>query len=257
MADKDSDSKKFGDKYLGKLTGQLNTKAPVFGESLFAGAGTGTKNAWNQGTSFANSLISGGGYTAPMTTAMGKFGGLGDTYKGLATAYDPNSAAYQTLRGGIRDDVLTDVASLGASNGRYGSTSFNKGAAEGLGQALAGLDYTNMQNDVNNRFRAADSQAGIYSGMFDMGQRGIDNRQGAIDALSQIGAAQDANAQGALLGRADLFDRTKNAELDRLIKIGAAFGDPVGAANEAPFWQQGLGALLGFGGDAVRGGLFG
>jgi hypothetical protein len=253
----DSDSKKFGDKYLGKLTGQLNTKAPVFGESLFAGAGTGTKNAWNQGTAFSNSLISGGGYTAPMKSAMDKFSGLGGTYGDLATAYDPNSEAYQTLRSGVSDDVLTGVASLGASNGRFGSTSFNKGAAEGLGEALAGLDYGNMQNDINNRFRAADSQAGIYSGTFGMGQQGIDNRGGAIDALSQIGAAQDANAQGALLGRADLFDRTKNAELDRLIKIGAAFGDPVGAANQAPWWQQGLGAMLGLGGSALSGGMFG
>jgi hypothetical protein len=250
----DSKSKQFGDQYLNKLGNQLDKKAPVFGESLFAGAGTGTKSAWNAGTTFAKGLDASSGFGVGQRAAMDRFGGLGTKYGALSTAYDPNSEAYQTLRSGIRDDVLTDVASLGASNGRYGSTSFNKGAAEGLGEALAGLDYTNMQRDIDNRYRSLDSQAGIQSGLFGMGQTALGNEQNAIDMLTQIGAAQDANAQGALLGRADLFDRTKNAELDRLIKIGAAFGDPVGAANEAPWWQQGLGALIGLGGSALSGG---
>jgi hypothetical protein len=258
------------------------------------------------------------GLTSDQSSAMGNYGGLAGTYGDLGTAYDPNSAAYQTLRNNISKDTLASVASLGASNGRYGARSFNEGAAEGLGNALAGLDYSNMQNDINNRYRSADSQAGIYSNLFGMGQQGvgnqlaalggqgqtasaifgnelaglagqgnvansifandtaalngqqgaatslfnagqqgITNQQGAIDALGQIGAARDANAQGKLLGQADLFDRTKNAELDRLLKLGAAFGDPVAAANQPNWLQQGLGALLGFGGSALSGGVFG
>ena len=298
----DSQTKQFGEKYLDKLTGQLDRKAPVFGESLFAGAGDTTKNAWATGANNARSLVNSGGFTDPMRSAMNTFGtvgagygalagnggfsagqreamgnlrGLGDTYGELATAYDPNSAAYRTLRGNLSDDVLTDAASLGASNGRYGARSFYEGATEGLTNALAGLDYTNMQNDVNNRFRAADSQAGLYNNLFGMGQQGIgnqfaalagqqgaatslfgagqqgiENTQGAIDRLGAIGAAQDADAQGRLLGRADLHDRRTGAELDWLTQIGAAFGGPgaaTGAADQPDWWQQ----LLGYGVNAA------
>lgn len=302
----DSDSKKFGDQYLGKLTDQLNTKAPVFNKSLFAGAGDATKNAWNAGTQFSNGLNASGGFGTGQRSALDSLGGvfsgygsvadnngltdaqsgamtglsgLGSAYGDLAGAYAQDAPGYQALRAKLTDDTLTGVGSLFASNGRYGSDIMGESAAEGLGTALAGLDYGNYQNDVNNRYRAADAQRGIFGDTFNMGQTGVGNtlaglggqaatagqqfgmgqtalgnQQGAIDALTQIGAARDADAQGALLGQADLYDRTKNAELDRLLKIGAGFGDPVGAANQAPWWQQGLGALLGFGGSALSGG---
>lgn len=310
MADdsKDSQSKQFGDQYLGKLSGQLDMKAPVFGKSLFTGASGVTKDAWQAGNQFSNQLIGNdgfgtgqrgamdslggvfsgygavadnGGLTAGQTGARDGLAGLGSQYGALGTAYDPNSEAYQTLRGGISDDVLTEVASLGSSNGRFGSRSFNEGAAEGLGQALAGLDYGNMQNNINNQYRSLDSQRGIYGDTFNMdqtgtgnvlaglggqaatagqqfgmGQTALTNEQSAIDGLAGIGAARDADRQGERLGQADLFDRKKNAELDRLIKIGAAFGDPAGAANEAPWWQQMLGYVAGNAGKAISGGAF-
>lgn len=267
----DSQSKEFGTTYLDKLGNQLDKKAPVFGQSLFAGAGDATKNAWSTGNTFGKSLVSSNGYGNGQLAAQNSLGGvfsgygnLGSQYADLSDAYDPNSEAYQTLRSGISDDVLTEVGSLGASNGRYGSRSFYDGASKGLGEALAGLDYNNMTNDVNNRYRSLDSQAGALGGQaatagqqFGMGQQALTNKQSAIDLLTQIGAAKDANAQGKLLGKADLYDRTKNAELDRLIKIGAAFGDPTAAANEAPWWQQLLGYVAGNAGQAARIGLGG
>jgi hypothetical protein len=250
----DSQSKQFGNRYLDKLGTQLDKSAPVFGESLFAGPSSNTQHAWNYGSAVANNLVNSGGFGIGQQDAVNGLGRVGQGYAGLAGAYDPNSAAYRTLRSELSDDVLTGAASLGASNGRYGAKSFYEGASEGLGNALAGLDYTNMQRNVDNQYRSLDSQAGVQSALFDAGQTALTNRNDAVDRLTGIGSAIDANAQGALLGRADLYDRTKNAELDRLIKIGAAFGDPVGAANEAPWWQQGLGALLGFGGSAISGG---
>jgi len=303
----DSKTKKFGDRFIDKLGGELKRPAPVFGESLFAGAGDATRNAWSTATGNANELIASGGYTAPMTSAMstfgdvsrgygdiaragltpeqraamGDYGGLEDTYADLSTAYDPNSDAYKRLRGNIRDDTLTDVASLFASNGRWGSDIMSESASEGVADALAGLDYTNMQNDVNNRYRSADSRAGVLSNLFtmgqtevgnrmgalsgqqgaagaqfDAGQAGINNRNAAIDALAAVGAGQDADAQGALLGRADLYDRRKGAELDRLAEIAAIFGGngPVDASNEAPWWQQIAGYIAGNAGRAIGGG---
>jgi hypothetical protein len=305
----DSESKQFGDQYLGKLGNQLDKKAPVFGQSLFAGAGDATRNAWNQGTDFATRVNNSSGYNPAMGDARNVFGSgvaeygkmqgngglsqagsdamygvgrLGEGYAGLYDAYDPNSAAYKTLRQGVVDDTLSNLGSQFTASGRFGGGSYIGTASQGLGDALAGLDYNNMSKNIDNQYRSLDSQRGTLGDMFGMAQTGtqnqfnalggqqaagsslfnagqtaLANQQGAIDSLGQIGAAQDANAQGALLGQADLFDRTKNAGLDRLIKIGAAFGDPVGAANEAPWWQQLLGGAIGLGGSAISGGAFG
>lgn len=310
MADgKDSQSKQFGDQYLGKLGNQLDKKAPVFNQSLFAGAGGNTQHAWNYGSAVANNLVNSGGFgigqqdamsslggigrgfgevaangglTSGQSAAKAGLGGLGAQYAGLATAYDPNSVAYKTLRQGVVDDTLSNLGSQFTASGRFGGGSYIDTASHGLGDALAGLDYNNMQNNINNQYRSLDSQRGIFGdqfGMdqtgvgnklaalggqagvagqqFGMGQTALENRNNAVDRLTGIGSAIDANAQGALLGQADLFDRTKNAELDRLIKIGAAFGDPVGAANEAPWWQQMLGYVAGNAGKAISGGAFG
>lgn len=305
----DSQSKQFGDQYLGKLSNQLDKKAPVFNQSLFAGAGGATKNAWDAGQGFGNSLVGSGGYgtgqksaqdslgsvfsgygdvadnnglTPAQASAMTGNAGLGAKYGALGTAYDPNSAAYKTLRQGVIDDTLSNLGSQFTASGRFGGGSYVDTASQGLGDALAGLDYTNMQRNIDNKYRSLDSQRGIFGDTFGMGQTGVGNtlaglggqaatagqqfgmgqtalgnKQNAVDLLTQIGAAKDANKQGALLGKADLFDRTKNAELDRLLKIGAGFGDPVAAANQPNWWQSGLGALLGFGGSALGGGALG
>lgn len=407
----DSQSKEFGNDYVGQLQGQLDKKAPVFGKSLFVGAGDATKNAWNQGTSFASGLNASGGLTDPMRSAMGSFedigagygavganggltsaqsgamsglsglggqfaglggltsgqqgnlnttnnvgtgfgaltqngglsaaqsaamgktGGLADAYGGLSSAYDQNAPGYERMRQQLLDDAVTNVGAGFTQSGRFGGGSYINDATEASLNAIAPLDYQNYQNNVNNQYRSLDSQKGIYdtlfgqgqqgvantvtglqgqlgaagqsfgmgqqgrdnsmgalsaqqgvfgdlfgmgqqgqsnqlaslagqqgaaSSLFGAGQQGITNQQGAIDALGQIGAAQDANAQGKRLGNADLFDRTKNAELDRLLKIGSGFGGAASsAANEAPWWQQLLGGALGLGGSALSGGAFG
>lgn len=253
MADgSDSQSKQFGTQYLDKLGGQLDKKAPVFNKSLFAGAGDATKNAWDTGTGFATGLNDAGGFGTGQRGAMDSLGGIGGGYADLAGAYEQDAPGYQRLRSKITDDTLTGVGSLFASNGRYGSDIMAEGASKGLGDALAGLDYGNFTNSVNNKYRSLDSQAGVAGQQFGMGQTALGNQQGAIDALGQIGAAKDANSQGALLGQADLYDRKHNAELDRLLKIGSGFGGAAtDAANEAPWWQQLLGYAVGNAGKAA------
>lgn len=377
----DSESKQFGDQFLGKLEGQLDQKAPVFNKSLFVGAGDATRNAWTQGTNFASGLNASGGLTDPMRSAMASFGsigsgygaagdrarnslspiaggygdavddsdasfgsiysgyggfrqngglntaqssamskvgGLGSAYGDLADAYGQDAPGYQRMRQQLLDDAVTNVGRDFAASGRSGGGSYIDQATESSLNAIAPLDYQNFQNDVNNRYRSLDSQRGIYGDQFNMaqtgrgnealglsgqagaagamfgnrmaglggeadiasrifgtdtaalagrqgaasslfgaGQQGLTNQQGAIDALGQIGAAQDANAQGRRLGAADLFDRKHNAELDRLTKIGAAFGDPIAAANQPNWLQQGLGYVLGNAGQAARVGFGG
>lgn len=234
----------------GGLTDQMRSAMGTFGDIGTGYGGVGANGGLTSAQSSAMSGLGGlggqfaglGGLNATQTSAMGKTGGLGDAYGGLATAYDPNSAAYQTLRGGISDSVLSDVASLGASNGRYGATSFNKGAAEGLGQALAGLDYSNMQNNVNNQYRSLDSQKGIYDTLFNQGQQGRDNSMGALTAQQGVygdqfnmGQTGQANKLAALSGQQGAASSLFNAGQTGLGNVNQAVGQlgAIGASQDA------------------------
>lgn len=242
----DSQTKQFGNQYVDKLQGQLNMKAPVFNKSLFIPAGQTTQNAWWQGNKSADQLIAGGGLTGGQQGAMAGTKALGGQYGDLGEAYDPNSAAYKTLRQGVIDDTLTNVGSGFTASGRFGGGSYIDSASKGVGSAVAGLDYNNMQTDINNQYRSLDSQKGIYDTLFGQGQQGLMNKNDALGQKLAIGAGQDANRTGQRLGEYDWWNRKNNAELDRLLKIGSGFGGgAVDAANQAPWWQQILGYAAG------------
>src|ERR1043165_2251220 len=98
----DSQSKKFGDNFLGQLSDQLDQDAPVFGKSLFTGAGNATKNAWQAGRQFANGLNRSGGLTDPMREAMGSFGDIG---AGYGAAADASRSALAPIGAGFGDAV--------------------------------------------------------------------------------------------------------------------------------------------------------
>lgn len=270
----------------------------VYSKPLYVKPSDTTQSAWGQGSSFANDLIGSNGYgagqqaaqdslggvfsgyggiadnnglTGAQSTAMTGNAGLGAKYAGLGTAYDPNSAAYKTLRQGIVDDTLSNLGSQFTSSGRFGGGSYVDTASEGLGDALAGLDYSNMQNNINNQYRSLDSQRGIFGDTFGMGQTGVGNtlaglagqgatasqqfgmgqqalgnEQGAIGLLGQIGASKDADSLAKRMANADLFDRTKNADWNTLGRATSILGGNSTASgsttsNSVPWWA----ALLG------------
>jgi hypothetical protein len=139
-------------------------------------------------------LASGNGLSNGQDRAVRNMRGLGGEYADLGEAYDPNSEAYQTLRQGITDDTLGSVNSMFGGSGRLGSGLNYTAASKGLGNALAGLDYSNMQNDINNQYRSLDSRQGVYGNVFNMGQQGIDNRFNAL--AGQRGAFNDQFGMG-------------------------------------------------------------
>jgi hypothetical protein len=303
----DSQSRQVGDQFMGRIGGILDDgPGRAYNRPLYRSPSGATRDAWRLGQNFNEDLIGDGGLNSQQRSAMRSLGGIGQGYGQLASgnglsrdqsgamrgmqglgaqyadlgdAYDPNSEAYKTLRQGISDDTLTSVAALGASSGRSGATSFNDGAARGLGNALAGLDYGNMQNNINNQYRSLDSQQGVFGNVFGMGQQGIDNRfnalagqrgiandqfgmgqQGinnswnAIGGIGQIGAARDADRLAQRLADFDLHNRRQNNEIDWLGRINGAMGGGAGdGANEAPWWQQLLGFGVGIGGRALTG----
>lgn len=289
---------KTSDMLLKGLQSAYKGGVDVYDKPLYRDPSATTESAWSHGTGFANGLIGSNGYGAGQQAAQNSLGsvfsgyggiadnngltsaqsaamtgntGLGAKYAGLGQAYDPNSSAYQTLRNNISNDTLASVASLGASNGRYGARSFNEGAAEGLGNALAGLDYGNMQNNINNQYRSLDSQRGIYGDTFGMGQTGVGNQlaglggqaatagqqfgmgqtalgneQNAVGLLGSIGASQDADRLAKRMANADLFDKTQNADWNTLARATSILGGNASASgsttsNSVPWYM----ALLG------------
>lgn len=191
---------------------------------------------------------------------------IGGQYGQLSDAYSAGSPGMSQLRNKLQDDTLTGVNSIFGGSGRLGSGQHISSASEGLGNALAGFDYANYQNDINNRYRSLDSQAGQANTAFGMEQQGVANTAGAMAALPQlyqtaqmpgqtlgsVGAAQDADKQANLLGRHDLFRRQQDAKVDLLAKLSSILSGTAGAGGTTttntepgtPWWQTGI-SLLG------------
>lgn len=289
------------DMLLGGLQDAYKGGVDTYNKPLYTGPGSTTQNAWNWGGALSNQTIANGGYaggqreaqdslggvfsgfggvadnnglTGAQANAMTGNAGLGAKYAGLGTAYDPNSAAYKQLRQGIVDDTLSNLGSQFTASGRFGGGSYIDTASQGLGDALAGLDYTNMQNNINNQYRSLDAQRGIFGDTFNMGQTGVGNtlaglsgqagvagqqfgmgqqaltnQQDAINSLTQIGAAQDASSLASRLADYDLFTRKQDADWEALARASSILGGTAGASgsttsNTVPWWAAiaGLGA---------------
>lgn len=286
------------DMLLGGLQDAYKGGVDVYDKPLYTGPGSTTQNAWNWGGALSNQTIANGGYaggqreaqdslggvfsgfggvadnnglTGAQANAMTGNAGLGAKYAGLGTAYDPNSAAYKQLRQGIVDDTLSNLGSQFTASGRFGGGSYIDTASQGLGDALAGLDYTNMQNNINNQYRSLDAQRGIFGDTFNMGQTGVGNtlaglsgqagvagqqfgmgqqaltnQQDAINSLTQIGAAQDASSLASRLADYDLFTRKQDADWEALARASSILGGTAGASgsttsNTVPWWSLLLG----------------
>lgn len=289
------------DMLLGGLQDAYKGGVSVYGQPLYTGPGNTTRSAWNSGIDNAYGLLGAGGLTEGQHSAAATFGnlrgayqglgdnngltgqqsgamtglgGLGSHYAGLGQAYDPNSSAYKTLRQGVIDDTLSNLGSQFTASGRFGGGSYVDTASQGLGDALAGLDYSNMQNDINNRYRSLDAQRGVFGDVFGMGQKGVENqfgalagehgaasslfgagqqqinnRNAAVDQLTQIGAAQDADSLAGRLADYDLFTRTNDADWEAISRASSILNGTAGASgstttNSVPWWAAiaGLGA---------------
>jgi len=234
-------------KLLTGLQQQYDAGVPVFQKSLYPGVSDTTRSAWNQGSGVANNLIGSGGFNSTQTGAMGTLRGLDSGYAGLSSAYDQNAPGYSTLRSNLMDDAVKNVGAGFVNSGRFGGGSYIDTATKSAVDAVAPLDYTNFQNDINNRYRSLDSRAGLGQALFGMGQQGIANQNAAVSALGAIGSAQDADMLAARQGENDLFRRQNDAGWERLARSSAILGGtaPYGgteSSQSVPWWAAGLGA---------------
>lgn len=194
------------------------------GKSLYQAPGTNTVAGQNAALSAASNPI----YSSSLNGALSSFGNVA-----AGNAFGTDDPGYAALRSKVANDTLTGINSSFNNSGLFGSDSNQRAAAEGLGNALAGLDYTNYQNDIQRQQQAAS----LLPSLFAAGQLPSSVQQ-------SVGAAQDADA----LAQA-------NGPTDYLAKLAGIINGTAGAAGTTttarqstpgtPLWQSLLGAGIG------------
>lgn len=185
------------------------------GKSLFVGPGATTTQGWQ------NSLLQAGNqdYASGINGAIGDFGQIA-----AGNRFGQNAPGFATLRQNLSNDVLKQANASFNNSGLFGSDSNQRAVGEGLGNALAGLDYSKYQNDISRQERAA----AMLPQLFQAGQL-------PSSIMQSVGASQDAAAQGAANGPTDY--------LSKITDIAARAGGAAGTttSNQVPWWA----ALLG------------
>lgn len=148
--------------------------------------------------------------------------------------YGTNDPGYAALRSQVANDTLTGINSAFNNSGLFGSDSNMRAAGEGLGNALAGLDYSNFQNDQQRQLQAA----GLLPQLFQTAQL-----PGSIQ--QSVGAAQDAAAQAEKAGPTDLL-----AKLTAIANgtAGAGGTTTTNVQPGTPLYQTLLGGGIGLAG---------
>jgi len=214
-------------KLLGGVNSAYSAGAKTFDKSLYTGAGDTTKDAWASSVAAASNPE----YAAGIKGAIADFGDIA-----AGNRYGTDDPGYAALRSKVANDTLTDVNSWYNAAGRLGGGSNVNAASSGLADALAGLDYTNFQNDQARQERAAQ----MLPTLFNAGQL-------PSATIGTVGAAQDADQQAARQGEYDLFTRKANANTDLIAKLSsilagnaATSGSTTTQTSPSTPWYQGL-----------------
>jgi hypothetical protein len=198
----------------------------VFGQSLYPGVGSTTQQGWQGMLGAANNPT----YSGAVQDTIGDFGQIASGQR-----FGMNDPGYATLRQNVIDDTQANINSQFTNSGRFGGGSHVSSLGEGIGNAVAGLDYSNFQNDQQRQMAAA----GMLPGLFNASMA-------PSAAVGSVGAAQDADALAKRQAEADLFTRQNDAKWGQLAKASSVLGGtaPFGGTNttkEVPWWAAGLG----------------
>lgn len=221
------------------LTGLQNAYAggmKVFDKSLYAGTGQNTQAGWDATLAAARNP----NYSNAVNSTMDDFGAVASGQR-----FGMNDPGYAQLRQKAASDALTSVGKSFGASGRFGGGSYLQSAGEGVGNAIAGLDYANYQNDIARQQQAAQMLPGLYQASLAPGA-----------TIGAVGGAQDADAQARLAAENDLFRRQNDPQWDALARSSSILAGtaPVGGMNttntttspSTPWWQTagaiGLGA---------------
>jgi hypothetical protein len=236
--------------------GEFNAGAKPYTNPLYAGISDTTKSGVNQQVAAAN------GFAPQLQAAMDTNAAIMNDTGPSLTEQQLMSVAkgeqmgveapgYARLREKALDDAMTGVGAAFLTNGRYGSTVMGDAAGGAATDVLAGMDYTNYQNDIARQERALGAIEGTR-------QQGVSNRASAAAAMpgyaqamllpgqvtTAAGQVLDADAQAARLADYDLWTRQNNARTEQIAQFASILngsqGMP-GTEKETPWWQSMLG----------------
>jgi hypothetical protein len=215
------------------LQGAYKDGIKVYDKSLYPGVSGTTQGAWGDTLNAANNPTFMGGVQG----AMGDFADIA-----AGNRFGENAPGYAALRSKIGDDVMTETNKTFDSAGLFGSDTNREAAGRGLGQAYAGLDYQNYQNDIARQERAIGQMGDLY---------GMSLMPSA--AKAGVGTAMDADMMAQRGAENDLFRRKADAPWDALarsssILAGTAPSAGTNTANQVPWWSAALGAGAGLAG---------
>lgn len=209
------------DATLTKLaTGLGNEYSP--GKSLFTAPGANTTGGQAASLSAASNPL----YSAGINSAIGDFGDVA-----AGNRFGTNDPGYAALRSKLSNDVLTQTNQSFNNSGLFGSDSNQRAAGEGLGNALAGLDYGNYQQDIQRQQQAAGMLPGLFSA-----------QQLPSSVQQSVGASQDAASAAQAAGPSDFL-----AKLSAIAAgtAGAGGTTQTNTSPGTPWWQTALGAGIG------------
>lgn len=204
------------------------------GKSLYTAPGSTTTGGQSASLAAANNPL----YSDAVNGAIGSFGNVA-----AGNAFGTNDPGYAALRAKLSSDTLGSINKSFNTSGLFGSDSNMKAAGEGLGNALAGLDYGNYQQDIQRQQQAA----GLLPGLFSAAQLPSSVQQ-------SVGASQDAANAAQAAGPTDFL-----AKLSSIAAGNAAAGGQTqtNTSPGTPLWQSLLGYAVGNAGQAARVGFGG
>jgi hypothetical protein len=228
------------DQILGGVQAAQAAGAKPFEQSLNAGVGPTTTGAWAMGKDAVNQPAYGQGITGALNSYSKV--AQGDYLNNM----DPE---YQAMIDRAANETTADVNSSMGANGRYGSNVHVGALVDQVGGMRTAANVENRRYEQQRQTEAA----GLLPQLLQSGQL-----PAAI--TGQIGSAEDAASQAALMGQYDLHERKANANTDLLAKLTSILAGNAASSGqtstttqpEVPWWQTALGYVAGNAGQAMK-----
>lgn len=219
----------------GGLSGLVNKGSSVYGSPLYTGLGATTQTGVQNLTNAAGNQ----NYGTNVNAAMNEFGQIA-----AGNRFGQAAPGYADLRQNTIDDTLSATNNAFNASGRFGGGANVLAANKGVGQAIAGLDYGNYQNDQQRQMAAAAALPGLFSASLAPGQAQI-----------AAGSIQDQDSLAQRQAQAQLFDAQNNRSWNDYARASSILAGTAGAAGQtttntqpAPsLFQQLLGGGLAIG----------
>lgn len=274
--------------YGSAVNGALDYNSSLIGSKGFAPGQISNINTVNNVGGAYGALGANGGLTSGQTKNIGTANNVGSSYAQLMKDYGAGNPYFEKDLANSNNAAAAAVNSAINTSGRFGGSPQVQQLASTIGnldtsaratqrdnafnyvnQALqgqlgaSGQAFNEGQTGVGNEFNALSGQGNAASTAFGMREQGINNAEGAAAALPSlyqdqllpsqtlgaVGSAQDANAQGILQGKYDLYNRQQNNQLDWLSRLVSTASGGTGSAGttstttqpSTPWWQSVLG----------------